>query len=72
MQQSSTLYQGKGMRERHGGENKMEEKEKKQRVASLCPVESPRTLASVFFFFFNFEMLLVVPGGGLRLRMTHW
>lgn len=28
----------------------------------------------VFFFFlnFNFEMLPVVPGGGLRLRMTHW
>ena len=56
MQQSLMLYQGKAMRERHGGENKMEEKEKKQRVASLCPMELSRTLASFFFFFFFFKL----------------
>lgn len=56
------------------GRTKWKEKKRSRGSPSLCPMESPRTLASGFFFFlnFNFEMLPVVPGGGLRLRMTHW
>ena len=79
MQQLSMVYQGKAMRVRHRVENKMEGKEKKQSV----PQSLSHGITSdfgfgfffcfcFFFFNFNFEMLPVVPGGGLRLRMTHW
>lgn len=63
------------MRVRHRGENKMEGKEKKQRVPQSLShgITSDFGFGFLFFSFnFNFEMLPVVPGGGLRLRMTHW
>lgn len=50
---------------------------RKRKEAEGPPVSVPWNHLRLWlwgFFFFNltFEMLPVVPGGGLRLRMTHW